>query len=59
MKLKPIILGDEAAVKLLAVEGLHLTPAYRSRIDALRDKGLTTDEIRQIILTEFNPRKAA
>ncbi len=59
MKSKPIILGDEAAAKLLAVEGIHITPAYRSRIDALRDKGLTTDQIREALIADLHTRKAA
>jgi hypothetical protein len=59
MKSKSIILGHEAAAKLLAVEGLHLTPAYRSRINALRDQGFTTDQIRKALIADLHTRKAA
>lgn len=52
-------MGDEAAAKLLAVEGLHLTPAYRRRIDVLRDKGFTADQIREALIADLHTRKAA
>jgi hypothetical protein len=59
MDQKSLILGDEAAAKLLAVEGLALSPAYRRRIGALRAKGFTTDQIREALIADLQTRKAA
>jgi hypothetical protein len=59
MKSKSSILGEEAAAKLLAVEGLRLTAAYRRRIDALRNKGFTPDQIREALIADLQARKAA
>ena len=59
MTKEPLILGDAAAAKLLAVEGLHLTQAYHNRIDALRVKGFTIDQIREALIADLQTRKAA
>lgn len=59
MQKKPLILGDEAAAAILAVEGLHLTPTYRRRIDYLQRKDLTTDQIREILIADLQTRNAA
>jgi hypothetical protein len=59
MKSKPSVLGEEAAAKLLAVEGLYLTPIYRSRIEALRTKGFTIDQIRDALIADLQTRRAA
>lgn len=59
MKSESLILGDEAAAKLLAVEGLYLTPAYGRRINALREKGFSADQIREALIADLQTRKAA
>jgi hypothetical protein len=53
------ILGEAAAAAICAVEGLHLTPAYRARIDELTAKGLTNDQIREVLVADLRPRNAA
>jgi hypothetical protein len=59
MKQEPVILGEEAAAALLAVEGLKLSPDYRTRIDALRRQGFTTDQIREALIADLQTHKAA
>lgn len=59
MEQKSCVLGDDAAAALLAVEGLQLTSAYRQRIDSLRGKGFTADQIREALIADLQARKAA
>ncbi|MEY4270201.1 MAG: hypothetical protein RLZZ58_1417 [Pseudomonadota bacterium] len=54
-----ITLGADAGAAIMAVEGLCLSPAYRRRIDALRSKGLSTDQIRETLIAELQARRAA
>jgi hypothetical protein len=56
---KRVILGENAFAAISAVEGLALSEADRTLIIELRQKGLSNDEIRKIILADFNTRKAA
>lgn len=56
---KDVILSESAFAAISAVEGLALSEADRALIAELRRKGRSNDEIRQIMLTEFKPRKAA
>jgi hypothetical protein len=56
---KEIILGEKAFAAISAVEGLSMSTADQALIAELRRKGRSNDEIRQIILAEFKPRKAA
>jgi hypothetical protein len=54
-----ITLGEDAGAAIMAVEGLRLSPAYRRRIDALRSKGLSTDQIRETLIADVQARRAA
>jgi hypothetical protein len=54
-----ITLGEDAGAAIMAVEGLHLSPAYRRRIAALRGKGLSTDQIRETLIADVQARRAA
>jgi hypothetical protein len=54
-----IPLGEEAGAAIMAVEGLRLSPAYRRRINALRSKGLSTDQIREILIADVQASRAA
>lgn len=53
------ILGEAAAAAICAVEGLYLTPAYRQRIDELTAKGMTNDQIREVLIDDVRPRNVA
>lgn len=59
MEQKHLVLGEKAAAAILAVEGLHLSPAYRRRIGALHDRGFTADQIREALISELQARQAA
>jgi hypothetical protein len=52
-------LGEDAGAAIMAVEGLRLSPTYRRRIDALRSKGLSTDQIRETLIADLQTRRAA
>jgi hypothetical protein len=54
-----VILGEKAFAAISAVEGLKLSDTDRNRIADLRSKGLSNDEIRKILLTDSNARRAA
>jgi hypothetical protein len=58
-QLDRITLGEEAGAAVLAVEGLGLSQTYRSRIDALRRKGLSMDQIREALIADVQTRSAA
>jgi hypothetical protein len=56
---KDVILGEKVFAAISAVEGLKLSDTDRNLIAELRGKGLSNDEIRQIILADSNARRAA
>jgi hypothetical protein len=58
-QLDHITLGEDAGAAIMAVEGLSISPAYRRRIDALRSKGLSTDQIRETLIADVQTRRAA
>ena len=58
-QLDRITLGEDAGAAISAVEGLSLSPAYRRRIDALRRKGLSIDQIRETLIADVQTRNAA
>jgi hypothetical protein len=59
MEQKPALLSNKAAAAILAVEGLSLSPAYKTRIEALQSKSFTADQIREAIIADFDKRDAA
>jgi hypothetical protein len=59
MTKRSITLGENAFAAISAVEGLFLSEQSRARIDALRKKGLSNDQIRDAIKADFRTRKVA
>jgi hypothetical protein len=53
------ILGEAEVAAICAVEGLQLSPAYRLRIDDLRAKGLSNDQIRDVLIADLRQQHAA
>ena len=53
------ILGEAAMAAISAVEGLYLTPAYDQRIEELRAKGMTNDQIREVLAADLRLSNAA
>ncbi len=56
---KDVILGEKAFEAISAVEGLSLTASHRDRIEKLRREGHSDEQIRQVIIAEFDTRAAA
>jgi len=50
---KGLVLGDAGFAKISAVEGIRLSPAMKKRAAEARNKGLSADEYRQVIVRAY------